>query len=116
MQSKSKTLRESFIGPREREREREISGCLTVCCSRLEGNKLVTVHLPSLATHPALQVPAKFYLGANPLLCDCHMDYLARMWELTQTGENATTIVLAGLVFAQGIIYFHIISILIADI
>ena len=55
---------------------------------RLDGNKLVTVHLPSLATHPSLQVPAEFYLAANPLLCDCHMDYLARMWELTQTGEN----------------------------
>ena len=57
-------------------------------CFRLEGNKLVTVHLPSLATHPAIQVPAQFYLAANPLLCDCHMDYLARMWELTQTGKE----------------------------
>ena len=59
---------------------------------RLNGNKLVTVHLPSLATHPSLELAPQFYLAANPLLCDCHMDYLARMWELTQTGKNRTII------------------------
>lgn len=54
---------------------------------RLDNNHLVTLHLPSLATHPSLHTPPNFYLSDNPLLCDCHMDYLAKMDQHTQTGH-----------------------------
>lgn len=54
---------------------------------RLDDNHLVTLHLPSLATHPSIHNPPNFYISANPLLCDCHMDYLAKMYQHTQTGH-----------------------------
>ena len=53
---------------------------------RLDENHLVTLHLPSLATHPSIHNPPNFYISDNPLLCDCHMDYLAKMYQHTQTG------------------------------
>lgn len=54
---------------------------------RLDDNHLVTLHLPSLATHPSLSTPPEFYLADNPLQCDCHMDYLANMHQHTTTGH-----------------------------
>ena len=51
----------------------------------------MTLHLPSLATHPSPYNPfsaVQFYISNNPLLCDCHMDYLSKMNQLTETGNH----------------------------
>ena len=85
-------MKRKFYWPERKTEELWLSDSKIFLVCRLNGNKLVTVHLPSLATHPSLELAPQFYLAANPLLCDCHMDYLARMWELTQTGKNRTII------------------------
>ena len=81
------------ISSQKKKQRKGSSICWLLLCCRLDGNSLVTLHLPSLATHPSLEAP-HFYLAGNPLLCDCHMDYLAKMPQLTQTGEDKRILVL----------------------
>jgi len=52
-------------------------------------NRLVTLQLAALALQPREQsdkVP-DFYLGHNPFLCDCEMDYLTRINQLAKSGH-----------------------------